>query len=545
MDQVRKQAKIARRRLLSERFLSFLPWTLSVGALVALVGLVLPKMMHLDVEPNVWISCWVGGAAIVALLSNLSLTLVGRPSMADAAVEIDKRFELKERLSSSLVLTEEDQGTELGTALVSDANARAEKIDVRDRFTWGFNRGLLLPALPCVVAALVCLLPDQSAPEEVAKKDETTITQVRNSTKPLLEEIRKKRKMAEKKGLNSAVDMFKKLEGELAKLQKDAKLDSKQSLAKLNDIKKQLAERREELGTADALRKNLKNMEKFEAGPAEKLADALKQGDFQKAEEEMENLLKKMQDGKMDKAAMQKLSKQLDKLQQAMSEAAQQHEQAKQSLKDQIAQAQQSGDMQKAAQLQRKLEQMQGSDANMAQMQQMADMLQKAQQSMQQGDMQQAQQSMQELADQLQQMNMSDAELQDLDELMDSLAQSKQQMACKQCSGAGCQNCMMGSMPGQIPGQGMGEGRGAGDRPEEEDEVDFFDSQIRDKMKKGEIVYGGLVGGENKKGEAKADVQAAVLASMAEEPEPLDETPLPKMQKEHARGYFNAIREGK
>ncbi|MEM8733884.1 MAG: hypothetical protein AAGG44_06675 [Planctomycetota bacterium] len=531
MDQVRKQAKVARRRLLSERFLSFLPWTMSVGAVVALVGLALPKLMHLAVEPNIWIASWVGGAAIVALLSNLSLTLVGRPSTADAAVEIDKRFELKERLSSSLVLSTEDQDTELGTALVSDANARAEKIDVRDRFTWGFNRGLLLPVLPCVIAALVCLLPDQNAPEEVAKKDETKITQVRNSTKPLLEEIRKKRKMAEKKGLNSAVDMFKKLEGELAKLQKDAKLDSKQSLAKLNDIKKQLAERREELGTADALRKNLQNMEKFDAGPAEKLADAMKKGDFQKAEEELENLLKKMQEGKMDKADMQKLSKQLDKLQQAMSDAAQQHEKAKQSLKDQIAQAQQAGDMQKAAQLQRKLEQMEGADANMAQMQQMADMLQKAQQSMQEGDMQQAQQSMQELASQLEQMNMSNSELQDLDELMDSLAECKQQM--------------IGSMPGQIPNQGMGEGQGAGDRPEEENEVDFFDSQIRDKMKKGEIVSAGLVGGENKKGQAKADVQAAVLASMAEEPEPLDETPLPKMQKEHARGYFNAIREGK
>ncbi len=109
----------------------------------------------------------------------------------------------------------------------------------------------------------------------------------------------------------------------------------------------------------------------------------------------------------------------------------------------------------------------------------------------------------------------------------------------------GCQSCMMGSMPGQIPGQGLGEGRGAGERPEEENDVDFFDSQVRDQMRRGEIVYGGSVGGENKKGDTMLDIQAAVLTSLSEEPEPLDETPLPRTQREHAREYFNSIREGK
>ena len=42
-----------------------------------------------------------------------------------------------------------------------------------------------------------------------------------------------------------------------------------------------------------------------------------------------------------------------------------------------------------------------------------------------------------------------------------------------------------------------------------------------------------------------AEVQAAVLSSLAEEPEPLDNQPLPKVQREHTREYFNALREGK
>lgn len=546
MDQIRKQAKIARRRLLSERFLSFLPWTLSIGLAVALLGLALPKVMHLQVEPTVWFACWLGGTSIIALITTTFLTLVGRPSLADAAVQIDRRFSLKERISSALVLTAEDRESELGQALADDANRRAEKLDVRDNFTWGFTRKLLVPILPAILAAALWYVPNLAAPESVASANEPSLTQVKNSTKPLLDQIKKKRELAEKQGLTAAVDMFKKLEGKLAKLQKDTKLDTKQTLAKLNDIKEQLNERRKELGSADSLRKNLQNMEKFDAGPAEKLVDALKQGDFEKAEESLEELLKKMQNGEMSNADMQKMEKQLEKLQQAMSDAAESHEQAKQALKEQIAQAEAAGDMQKAAQLQRKLEQAQGQDANMAQMQQMADMLSKAQQSMKEGDMQGAQEAMQQMASQLQQMNAADSELQDLDELMDSLAQSKSQMNCKECNGMGCQSCsQMGSMMGQLPGMGMGEGQGMGDRPEEETDTDFFDSRVRDRMKQGETVYGGKVGGDNRKGTTQVEVQDAVLTALSEEPEPLDDTPLPRAQRDHTREYFDSIREGK
>lgn len=90
----------------------------------------------------------------------------------------------------------------------------------------------------------------------------------------------------------------------------------------------------------------------------------------------------------------------------------------------------------------------------------------------------------------------------------------------------------------------MSEGRGEGERPEEETETDFFDSRVRDQMKLGETVYGGKVGGDNRKGTSKFEVQDAVLTSLSEEPEPLDDTPLPKLQKEHTREYFNTIREG-
>jgi hypothetical protein len=544
MEHIRKQANVARRRLTAERFFGYLPWTCCIALGVGLVGMFLPKLVPMTVDTTVWYVSWMVAPLVIALVTTLALTLTGRPSAADAAAEIDKRFALRERLSSALMLTPQDRETELGQALVVDANKRAETLDVRDKFQWGLSPKLLLPLVPALLTALFWLVPNREQPESLAQKNGTSITQVKNSMKPLLEQIKKKREDAEKQGLTAAVDMFKKLEGELAKLQKDTKLDTKQSLAKLNDIKDQLAERRKELGGAEALKKNLQNLEKFEAGPAEKLNDALKQGDFNKAEEALEQLLEKMSKGEMNASEMQKLEKQLEQLAKAMSEAAESHEQSKQALKEQIKQAEASGDMQKAAQLQRKLDQAQAQDANMAQMQQMADTLAKAQQSMRNGDSEGMQEALEQMASQLQEMNQSDSELQDLDELMDSLSQSKSQMMCKECKGQGCSSCM-GSMPGQIPGMGMGEGRGQGERPEEETDADFFESQVRAKMQIGQTVTGGNVGGDNRKGTTQIDTQDAVLTSLAEEPEALDDTPLPKTQREHAREYFNSIREGK
>jgi septal ring factor EnvC (AmiA/AmiB activator) len=503
----------------------------------------LPKLTHLEISPSIWVWGWLLVPLMIALLVTLVLTLLGRANLAEATAEIDRRFGLRERLSSAWLLSADERATPLGQALSGDANRRAEKLDVRDQFKWGFNKRLLIPLLPALLAGVLCFVPDR-APKDVASAElPPSLNQIKASTAPLLEQIREKRALAEKQGLTAAVDMFKKLEGELADLQKNSRLDTKQSLAKLHDLKQQLAQRRQELGTSDSLKKNLQNLEKFEAGPAEKLAEALKQGDFQKAEQALEQLREEMKNGQLDSDSLQQLQKQLAQLEKGINEAASAHEQAKEAVQQQIERAKASGDMQQAGQLQSKLEQMQAQDGNMAQMQQMSESLSKIQQSLQQGDLQSAEQAMQQMAGQMQQMNQSDAELQDLDQLLDSLAQSKSQMMCEQCSGAGCASCMS-SMTGQMPGEGMGmgEGKGQGERPEEESDVDFFESRVRDQMKMGESIYGGKVGGENRKGTTQLEVQEAVLGAFSQEPEPLDNTPLPKTQLDHSREYFNSFR---
>lgn len=545
MDSIRKQARLARRRLTSERLLRILPWTMLIALSVAVIGLALPKVTFLPVEKFVWFVTWLATSAALGLLVGSVMTFLGRPTLADAAAEIDRRFGLRERLSSAIMLGPEDRETELGQALAADAQKKATQIDVRDKFKWGLNVRLWAPVIPALIAIALWYLPDRAAPSPIASNATPTVIQVTNSTKPLIEQIRKKREDAEKQGLQEAVDMFRKLEGELAKLEKNTKLDTKQTLAKLNDINEQLEKRKEELGSSESLKKNLKHLEKFEQGPADKFADALKQGDFDKAQNELEKLMEQMtKDGGLTQQDQEKLEKQIEQLEKALQEASQAHEQAKQALQEQMKQAEASGDTQKAAQLERKLAELQAMDAQIQQMEQLASSLAQAKDALQKGDVQTCKECMGKMASQLDKMSQQNSELQDLDQLMDSLSQSKSQMMCKECNGMGCSKCM-GNMFSDKAGRGMGEGRGQGERPEEETDTDFFDSRIRDQMKQGETVYGGKVGGENRKGTSKADVQEAVLSSLSEEPEPLDDQPLPRNQREHTREYFNAIREGK
>ena len=535
MDHVQQKSKAAWRRMMAARFFSFIPYSLGTILTIALLGAMLPKITPLDVDPQIWLGSWFGAAVVIGLIINFVMTWIGRPTLVDASTEVDRRFGLRERLSSSMLLSKEDRSTELGQALAADANRRAEVLDIGAKFDWGITRRVLVPAIPALLAGLYFYIPNSLAEPVAETKTQSVSTNlVKNTTKPLLEQIRKKREEVEKEGLKDAVDMFKKLEGELEKMQNDAKLDNKEALSKLNDIKEQLNERRKELGNADALKKNLQNMEKFESGPAEELAEALKKADFDKAEEALEKLMSDIKAGKLDKSEMEQLSKQLEQLQKSLQQASQSHEQSKQNLQEQIKQAQKSGDSQKAGELQRKLEQMQSMDSSMAQMQQMADMLSKCENCMKSGDQEGLQEAMSEMASQLSEMNASDSELQDLDQLMKELSESKNGLA----EG-------MGKMRSETPGNGMGEGQGEGERPEEENEVDFFDSQVRDKMKKGQTYMGGKVGGENRKGVSRVQVQEEIAKELAADPEALDDTPLPKTQREHTRDYFNTLRDGK
>jgi hypothetical protein len=405
-----------------------------------------------------------------------------------------------------------------------------------------------------VVFVLVMFVDNRQAassidPESVANSQK----QVKNSVESLRKKLEELKKQTQNdKNLQAAEDLFKQIEQGTKELAEKEKVDRTQATVKLNDLAKQLEERRQQLGGKDALKQQFQSMKNLGKGPAEKIADALKEGDWQKALQEMKDLEKQLREGKLDEAGKQQLAKQLEQMKQKLEAAAEARQQAMDDLKKQIEQQRREGNLAKAGELQRKLDQMQQQQQQMNRLQQLAQQMGQMQQALQQGDNQKAAQAMAQMADQLAQMEQQMNEMEMLDAAMNQLEMAKDAMACEDCAGEGCAECqgnMMGNMfsnqMNRMPGMGMGEGRGSGPRPDERNPTNLRDTRVRQTPRKGAATFGGLVDGPNIKGDVAQAIKEEMATLEAEPADPLTSERLSSSRREHAEQYFRLLREGK
>lgn len=461
-----------------------------------------------------------------------------------SAIEIDRRFGLRERISSAIQLNGEEKHSPVGEALMNDAAAKAERIEVKDHFpikTAPQTPWVALPILSCVALFWV---PDAELPmlNKLASGSAERLTNIKNQTKPILELIKKKREDAEEKGLQEAADEFKKIEDKLKEFQKSENVDTKKMLSDFNEIKKEIERKKDAMGGSDSLKKALDNMKNIDKGPAEKIADALKDGNFDKASDELEKMLNQMKSGNLTDEQKKQLAKQLDQMQKAVEKAQENEKQAIEDAKKELAKAQNGGDLEKAAKLQKKIEQMEANAKKAKAIDAMKANMQKAQKAMQEGDEKAAQEALEGMKQDLEEMAGDQESLQELEEMMDDLQSAKNASACESCDGAGCGKCQSGKK-GKDSKNAKGEGKGAGEREENEHETKNFDSQVREQMRKGETTFGGKVGGPNRKGTSKEEVRESIRSSKPDDADAIENISLPKAQRDQQRDYFNSIRD--
>ena len=157
MDTLHKQVRRAQRRLMLQQFLLALTWSLFGTFLIAALAISVPKIWALPLQSDLWAAGWLAGALVFGFAIASLWTYVRRSAPLDAAIEIDRRYGLKERVSSALALGAEEVETEAGQALVNDAVRRVDRLDVDERFGIQLNRRALLPFLPATVAILLML----------------------------------------------------------------------------------------------------------------------------------------------------------------------------------------------------------------------------------------------------------------------------------------------------------------------------------------------------------------------------------------------------
>ena len=564
MNEINQQVRRARRRVVTGRFFNMLTLAAFSGLLVAVIGMAIPKIWHLSFlqtqnHHDAWVYSWIIGGAVIGFLAAAILTWKSQSSQMDVAVEVDKRFGLKERLSSAMSLTPEEAETKAGQALMADAESRAETIDVRDEFRYKPTWRALLPLVPIMLLIGLMFVPN--AEKKVVASEGTNIAKKKREVivTEFKKKIEEKRERRLSKGLKDADKEVKSLEEKFDQLLDDGALaDKKQSLVKLNDIKKQIEDKQREIGSSKELRQNLNKLKDTSNGPAKELADAMSEGDMEAAKKAIQKLADKLKSGKLNKIEMKKLAKDMENMADELRKIAEKHQADKQKLEDEIKKAVESGDLDKAAKLQEKLNQKKAMDKQQDKMQKMADKLKKCANCMKpggkpggNGQKQKGKQGGQQPGDSGQQQAQAEAAGESLEDLAKSIEGMQQQLEDMEAledlreMAEGCKNAMQGGGEGDKGGRNdwaKGKGPGGGKRGLEKEKIGRFKTRDKGSLQKGETVVTGDADGENITGRSVSETRELVKASMSEESDPLQDMKLPKSRREHGQQYFKNLR---
>ncbi len=542
MDTLHKQIARARRRLVVQQFLSVLMWCWFATLAMALIAIGVQKMWLVGIDGFQWAAAWLGGALGSGFLAAIVWIWVFRLPELDAALEIDRRFGLKERVSSSLALGPEDLDSPVGRALLDDTIRRVGRLDVDERFPVKLNRRAWLPLLPAIGAFALCFLADPTRSDQGDASANTVVLnkQSKESINALPKKLEERRQQAGEQGLKEAEDLLKKLEEGTRDLAKKDESTQHDALTKLNDLAKELEQRREKLADGEKFKEQLAAMKNLPTGPADKLAQNLKNGDLDKALKELEKLKQQMATGKLSPEQQKELANQMNAMKDALQKTADAHQKMQENLKQQIEKAQKAGDQQLAKNLQQQLKQLQQQQAQMDQLKDLANKFGQAAQAMKEGKGQQAQAALNQMANELAQMQQEAAEMQMLDGALSEIDEAKASMSKKGQGGLDGE--------GKKGGNGFadkGKAEGAeGPRPEREHDTKMYDTKVKQDIGKGSYVVNGMVQGPNAKGQAMEDIKSQVEAAKRESEDPLTGQRLPRQQRDHVQQYFDAFRKG-
>ena len=310
MNKLNQQVRQAQRRLNTHRWLRTLMWSMFATLFVTALGLAIPKIWPLSVDQNIWLWSWLGGAVAFGFILAGVITYVTRTTQMEAAIEVDRRFGLKERVSSSLALSADERKSEIGRALIADAVRRAERVDVAEEFTFNRRWWNVLPVLPAIIVfVLAIFVPDamREDPQEAQAARLETTKQIQRSTEQLKKKLADRRQRAAEEDLKEAGELFDKLEKGIEKLHGQKDVNKKKVLVKLNDLAQEIKKRRAQLANQDEMQKRLNQLRNLKQGPADRLAKAMKAGKFDQALKELDSLKKKLEAGNLSAAEKQQM----------------------------------------------------------------------------------------------------------------------------------------------------------------------------------------------------------------------------------------------
>ncbi len=554
---IERSVRKARRRLFVQLLLNRLAACWSVALLLGLGWVIVQPMLLESPPPWLW-QAVVGGLVGVGTVLAAVWARLATPSADRAALEVDTRFGLKERVVTALGLTPQEQATPAGQAVLADAAAKVSPLAVGERFPvrprW---HSAFVPVLAGCLA-LAVLFPETVAnqlraegegkpdpkkadPLAEAKQPAKNPTPFTRQNKPP-ELANRADKSRELKDLEESINQMMRKYDNDPNRETQEKLKEKvtdltsmeEKVKKFNQEKyEKLARLEQQLQQLDRLNKD----EEFKTGPAKELNDALAKGDLQKAKDELDQLKKKLQDKKLDKQDQEKLARQLEKMKDQMKQLAKNKERQQQ-LQEMINKAKQEG--KDAEALERELSKLkqeakQGTEAA----QNLAEKFQKAQDALKKGDFEEAAKELEQAGKSLAQ---TEDDLKDLEDAQDYLQRLKAERegTCKQCQGNKSSD-KLGEKddadwsPFTNPATGRRkENKDAKTASEDERIRGLFDP-------KGKKSYGGATRGPAFKKATTAELGPAISEAAQEAPKAADSQRLPRDAKDSVKEYFQNL----
>jgi hypothetical protein len=561
-----------RRRLVLDKLLGLVAWAWVIALALGVVWLVIQPLALAGLSEAVR---WgvLGGFALVATAAAIALAVSRAPTPVVAALALDERFGLKERVTSSLTLGDALAATPAGKALLADVEDRLASVRVRDRFPVAVPRAPLA-VLPVagLALALVALFWNPTLDEARAEGDEPGDNPVaKEDVDQQMKKLLAAKPKAKKPEDPANAAELEKIQADIEKFSRGTRQTEEQVRERIKDataIEEAIArQQKEHAERVDAFKEQMKQLDRLarkdrakdEAGPAKKAADAMARGDMQQTkdelaklsrevekekakEEEKERLKRKKKDPATSEAEKKKAEEDLDKLEREQNMTQKDRDQlAKQleAMEDQLerlsrSKEEQAKDLKDKAdageidkdQLDRELDQLQKNgdkfDGDKESMKEMAKQLGECRKCMKEGKDGEAADKLSKAAEQAGKMG-KDGQDEAMAQRLAQVRAAKKAL-CKSLSDKG----------------GPGEGKRPMGKDEETGHKELADPGEFGKGKLEVVGSGPMDGfkGPRKPGEMQEEIRQATQ----EAPAAIDRQRLPPAARKMARGYFEKVR---
>lgn len=516
-------------------------WTLLVALAIVVVTIGVEKLTNRALPVAAWIPFVV--AFDLAVVVSAAIALFTGPNRLDAAVAIDRKYQLNERLSTALSLSDDLRDTPAGSALMKDAIRRVSDLDVTTEFGLRLPRLAWVPLIPGVLAVALLLVPPLAQLKAQAKiADKIDKKLVVEQTKALGKKIAEQRKEMDKTKFPEADKILAQIEKATDDLTKAPPAQKDKALVELNKLTDALKDRRKQLGSPEQINRQLQQLKDLSnQGPADQFAKDLAKGDYMKAAQELKKLQEKMASGKMSESEKKALKEQVAEMARQLQKLANLDERRKQ-----LEEARKNGGLSEQ-EFQREMAKLDEQAKNLQKLQKLAQQLSQAQEHMAKGDMKKAAEAMGMSREQLSEMAKNLQELESLDSALAELQDAKNGMTGDGLNQLGDAMENFGLGRERRNGQsGLGRGRGQGDRPEAPDKTAEYTTKVKQQIGKGKAVVEGTAPSNTPvKGLSQIDVQGEIETSTGNLADALTNQKVPRKIEKHIRVYFDQINKGK